>query len=108
MSTHTVKPHLTDDQVFELNDKHGWFKFGDSQGDVSKAFAQDAIEMHKRTQDAAPDLLAALENLYTAYYSAMSSEFDFPGNPWTPERDGGDSYALAARAAIAKATGGTS
>ena len=57
---------------------------------------------------AAPDLLAALENLYAAYCGVMSSEFDFSLNPWTPERDGGDSYALAARAAIAKATGGTS
>jgi len=64
MSAHAVKPHLTDDQVFELNEKHGWFSYGDSQSDVSKAFAQDAIEMHKRMQDAAPELLAACIQAY--------------------------------------------
>ena len=55
---------------------------------------------------AAPDLLAALKRLYADYCMAMTCEFDYPGNPWSPERDGGDPGALAASAAISKAEGG--
>ena len=32
------------------------------------------------------DLIAMLQQLFDSYCSAMSSEFDFPGKPWTPER----------------------
>lgn len=63
----------------------------------------DVTHPDMRLIAAAPDLLAALTSLYKAYCSAMSSEFDFPGNPWTPERDN-DAAALSARAAIQKAT----
>jgi hypothetical protein len=54
--------------------------------------------------ESAPDLLATLQDLLEAYCSLMRSEFDFPGRPWTPERDN-DTDALAALAAIAKAKG---
>lgn len=52
--------YLTEEQFFSLNEKHGWFTYGDAQSDVSKMFAQDAIAMHERIRTAAPDLLAAL------------------------------------------------
>lgn len=66
MSKHTQKSYLTEDQVYELNEKHGWFTFGDAQSDVSKAFAQEAIEMHERMRAAAPDLLQALQRIVLA------------------------------------------
>lgn len=55
----------------------------------------------------ADELIDALKNLYEAYCSAMRSDYDFPGRPWTPERDN-DEAALAARALLEKATGKTS
>jgi hypothetical protein len=61
-------------------------------------------EANARLIAAAPELLEALQALFNAYVSVMKSEFDFPGRPWTPERDN-DEDALQAIAAIAKATG---
>jgi hypothetical protein len=55
--------YLTPKQVFILNEKHGWFMYGDAQSNVSQSFAQDVIEMHERTKAAAPALLAALQDL---------------------------------------------
>lgn len=55
-----TKPWLSADQVHALNEKHGWFEYGDAQSAVSQAFANDAIEMHERIRAAAPDLLDAL------------------------------------------------
>lgn len=37
-----------------------------------------------------------LADVYSAYCSQMSSEYDYPGRPWTPERDC-DMLAIAAR-----------
>lgn len=42
----------------------------------------------------------ALHSLYDAYCSVMRSEFDFPGRPWTPQRDG-DEAAIAAQNTLA-------
>lgn len=53
--------HLSKEQVSKLNEKHGWFQSGDAQSDVSRAFAQDAINMYERQRAAAPLLLAALK-----------------------------------------------
>lgn len=58
-----MKPYLTEEQVNKLNEKYGWFAFGDAQSDVSRAFAQDAIARHEAIRQAAPDLLEALQNL---------------------------------------------
>lgn len=59
---HTPGPvFISPDQVHELNEKHGWFKFGDAQSDVSNAFANEAIARYERIRSAAPDMLAALE-----------------------------------------------
>lgn len=54
-------PYLSNEQVQQLNEKHGWFEFRDAQSEVSRAFAQDAIAMHEAMRAAAPDLLAALK-----------------------------------------------
>ena len=94
MSAHT---HLTKDQVFNLNEKHGWFQSGDAQGDVSMAFAQDAIETYERTRRAGPELLSALQTLVQ---QVESGYFDYIAT------DHPDSAVITARAAIAKATGG--
>lgn len=50
----------------------------------------------------APELLAALEDLYAAYAQEKQGERDYPGDPWTPERDD-DQPALKAKALIEKA-----
>lgn len=45
-----------------------------------------------------PDVyLEILENLFDSYVSMMKSEFDFPGRPWTPQRDGDDAAIMAQR-----------
>lgn len=48
--------YLTKEQVCLLNEKHGYFQYRDAQGDVSRAFAQDAIAMHERMRAAAPTM----------------------------------------------------
>jgi hypothetical protein len=57
----------------------------------NRCYASSADQIRK--------LREALELLYAAYCDQMHSEYDFPGNPWTPERDD-DTAALTARAAI--------
>lgn len=86
------QPYLTPEQVNQLNEKHGWFQFGDAQSDVSRAFAHDAIEMYERMRAAAPDMLAAL------VWALEVIEEEVADGTHT-------SVAHAARAAIAKATG---
>jgi|GEM_PF-3627273 len=93
MSAHT---HLTKVQVFNLNERYGWFQYGDAQGGVSMAFAQDAIEAYERTRRAGPELLAALEKLVQ---QVESGYFDHIAT------DHPNSAVITARAAIAKATG---
>ena len=55
-----TEPFLTKEQVYALNERHGWFEYGDAQSDKSRAFAQDAIAMHERIRSSAQELLAAL------------------------------------------------
>jgi len=96
-STSTA-PFLTPDQVFSLNEKHGWFEFKDAQGDVSRAFAQDAIEMHERIRSAAQDMLAALQAEEEWRRRDEDGALD-------PEWDYEEMVGRKRRAAIAKATG---
>lgn len=84
-----TRPYLSNEQVLELNEKHGWFQYRDAQSDVSRAFAQDAIEMHERMRAAAPELLQVAEMVLE----------------WMPATH---RVSVAARAAIAKATGSAS
>lgn len=41
----------------------------------------------KELQKMAPELLAALEALYSAYAEARHAERDYPDSEWSPERD---------------------
>lgn len=105
--------YLSDEHVRELNEKHGWFEFGDAQSDVSRAFAQDAIAKYESIRAAAPDLLEALKDALAVITDYL--EYDHNGDPWTEDarimgemdindykRDGRLSRA---NAAIAKAEG---
>jgi hypothetical protein len=74
MSTAKPTPYLSNDQVHALNEKHGWFQFRDAQSDVSRAFAQDAIEMHERMRAAAPELLRELRASRTFIQAALDEE----------------------------------
>lgn len=66
--------YLTDEQVGRLNDKHGYFEYRDSQGDVSRAFAQEAIELHERIRAGGPALLNALIALWRASEGGSDAE----------------------------------
>ena len=90
--------YLTEKQVADLNEKHGWFQYGDAQSDVSNAFAQDAIEMHECMRSAAPDLLEALRDMLSGWKYIRESHGDLYGVGWDRAQD-------KAEAAIAKATG---
>lgn len=64
----------------------------------------DELTANARLIAAAPELYEALVNLLAAYEEAMSSEFDFTGNPWTA-KGRNDVDALNAQAILAKARG---
>lgn len=51
---------ISEEQVQQLNEKHGWFELRDTQSDVSNAFANEAIERYERIRAAAPELLTDL------------------------------------------------
>ena len=93
-----MTPYLTPDQVHQLNEKHGWFQYGDANSDVSRAFAQDAIAMHERIQGAAQDLLAAL----LAEHEWREREED---GALDPEHSYEELVGKKRRAALSKATG---
>ena len=63
MNKHTPTPWLSDDQVFELNEKFGWMQKADAQSDQSRAFIQAAIDKHERIRKAAPELLSVVSLL---------------------------------------------
>ena len=55
--------YLSREQVRSLNEKHGWFQYGDAQSDVSNAFANEAVRIHERVRAAAPELLKVVEGV---------------------------------------------
>lgn len=59
--------NLSENLMYELNEKHGYFQFGDAQGDVSKAFANDVIAIHESIRNNAPDMLNALHIALQAF-----------------------------------------
>lgn len=85
---------LSHEQIQKLNERHGWFKYGDAQSDVSRSFANDAVEAHERVRASAPDILAELEMLANVVEGC--------GIATMPEIECRIAFA---RAAIAKATG---
>jgi len=95
--------YLTDAQVQDLNEKHGWFEYGDAQSDVSKAFAQDAIAMHERIRAAAPELLDALK--IAEQFMSIASDWNFDEAEINGEMRSTYEWLDSIRAAIAKATG---
>lgn len=93
MSKHTKGPvFISTEQVQQLNEKHGWFEFGDAQSDVSNAFANEAIERYERIRAAAPELLELLKK-----WQKFSQE-GCSGNEW-------EALLIERNAAIAKAEG---
>ena len=72
---------ITKTQVQELNEKHGYFEFGDAQGDVSLDFANDAIEKYLAMREAAPDMYEALMEARSAlrYIRESYGELDGVG-----------------------------
>lgn len=110
---------LSDEQVQALNEQHGWFKHRDAQSDVSRAFANDAVEAHERLRAAAPELLEACQT-FAEWLRRESGVGDLEA-PWRGKRDTPEGEAAwrewyyenlrlcdlaqeQARAAIAKAT----
>lgn len=37
---------LTDEQILDLNEKYGYFEYGDAQGDKTEAFVRSVERMH--------------------------------------------------------------
>ena len=66
---------------------------------VCEGCLMDIREALAAAEQQAQALRAALEDLYAAYCAEMQSEHDYPGKPWTPDRDN-DAAALKARAAL--------
>ncbi len=96
---HTPGPvFISPDQVHELNEKHGWFQFGDAQSDVSNAFANEAIARYERIRSAAPEMLEALESLLPMLADWHDEFPDHVGDKEGPA-------IKAAHAAISKAKG---
>lgn len=88
---------LSNEQVLVLNERHGWFQFGDAQSDVSRAFANDAVAAYLRLRDAAPDLLEAAKHCEWLLTSYELNRVD--------AEELADNALSSIRAAIAKATG---
>ena len=66
---------LTKDQVYELNEKYGYFEFGDAQADKSNEFAKDVVIKYKAMQEAAPELYEALVMVLNASQEDISGGF---------------------------------
>ena len=79
-------------QIRPLNERHGYFQFGDAQGDVSLAFANELIEAYESLRGDAYPLLVLVE------YALECAD-----NETIPEWDG---FYIKARALIAKHRGG--
>jgi len=51
-------PHLGKPQVQQLNEKYGYFEYRDAQGDVSAAFANEAVAEYLRVNEEAQAVMA--------------------------------------------------
>lgn len=122
MTANKHTPFLSNEQVQTLNEKYGWFKHGDAQSDVSRAFANDAVAAYERVRSAAPELLEALIRAQDFIDTIRQELHQRRVADWYPEgahnaaeqmsddmRLLGNSCAdFDVSAAIAKATGGAS
>lgn len=95
------------DQVYALNEKYGYFEFGDAQGDVSLAFANDAVALHERVRSSAPELLEALEETDKDLTVLMGNIGDAAKRDpkWEGMYEVVSAWRSRNRAVIAKATG---
>lgn len=50
--------HLNPAQVYELNERHGYFQYADAQGDVSREFANDAVAAYLLVNEEAQAVMA--------------------------------------------------
>lgn len=117
MTANKHTPFLTNEQVQALNEKHGWFKHGDAQSDVSRAFANDAVAAYERARSAAPELLEACQT-FSEWLRREDAGFPAETRFDTPDGEAKwrewyfenlricDLAQTLARSAIAKATGG--
>lgn len=83
--------------IKQIRSKSGW-SLRESV-DFYKIHGEKSLEV---LGDQIPEPINARQaflDLYDAYVSHMKSEYDYPDNPWTPERDG-DLVAIRARAAL--------
>lgn len=71
-------PGLTRDQVFDIADNYGPFKYGDAQGEKRIEFAAEVIATYERIRNAAPEMLEALKEFKEASDKEDSS-FDALG-----------------------------
>ena len=78
-------------------------KWGDGDGSwgelVADLHSLDAEMAQLRADNAR--LRAALSELFNAYCNQMRDGYDFPGRPWTPERDN-DEVAMRVRDLLAE------
>ena len=58
MTSEIKHSHLNPAQVYELNERHGYFKYADAQGDVSAAFANEAVAEYLRVNEEAQAVMA--------------------------------------------------
>ena len=56
--TSEKQSYLGEQQVQALNDRHGYFEYGDAQGDVSSAFANEAVAAYLRVNEEAQAVMA--------------------------------------------------
>jgi hypothetical protein len=97
---------LSDEQVLTLNERHGWFRDGDAQSGVSRAFANDAVAAHEQVRAAAPELLAVALAVVEAWntYERFGPESTLECSPLIHATVLEELFEKAAPA-IAKATG---
>lgn len=58
MTSEIKHSHLNPAQVYELNERHGYFEYADAQGDVSAAFANEAVAEYLRVNEEAQAVMA--------------------------------------------------
>ena len=67
---------------------------------AERAMTLNQWHAHMDAKDARIQALeAALGALYVSYCREMAAEYDYPGRPWTPDRDN-DEAAIQAREAL--------
>ena len=65
---------LTEFQMNKLNDEHGWFTYGDAQGDVSRKFANEAVARYLQMAAAGAQMLDALNKVLTEWDDSETHE----------------------------------